>query len=142
MIARSWSPILIVALAFFATELGLGKPQGQSTPTPVTQPQGQLELPRRVRVSSGVSAGLLLKKVTPEDPEKARKKRIQGTVILSEIINKNGDVTGLSVISGDPMLAKAALAAAKQWKYRPYLLQGQPVEVESQLQMNFTLSGN
>ena len=141
MIAPRRKPVLVVALAFMTTALALGRSQDQSNPTP-TQIQTQPELPKRVRVSSSAMGGLLLRKVKPEYPEKARKKRIQGTVFLSEVINKNGDVTDLSVISGDPMLAKAALAAAKQWKYRPYLLQGQPVEVESQIQMNFTLSGN
>jgi protein TonB len=95
-----------------------------------------------VRVPSGVAAGLLIKRVRPEYPEKARKKRIQGVVVLSAIISKEGDVPDVSVISGDPILAKAAMAAAKQWKYRPYLLQGEPVEVETQIQMNFTLSGS
>ena len=62
--------------------------------------------------------------------------------MLSAIISKEGDVPDVWVISGDPILAKAAMEAAKQWKYRPYLLQGEPVEVETQIQMNFTLSGS
>jgi protein TonB len=141
MIAGSRNPLLIVALAFFTTALALGKPQDQSTPAP-TQPQSQPELPNRVRVSSGVSAGLLLKRVNPVYPKTARKKHIQGVVIMSATIDKNGDIANLVVVSGDPTLAKAATEAVQQWKYRPYLLQGQPVEVETQIQVNFTLAGS
>ena len=142
MIGRATKALLVLVAAFSTSGLAVAHSQEQSSPPQPPQGQEQPALPKRVRVSSGVIAGMLIKRVSPEYPEKARKKRIQGTVFLSEVINKNGDVADLSVISGDPMLAKAALVAAKQWKYRPYLLQGQPVEVESQIQMNFTLSGN
>jgi periplasmic protein TonB len=141
MIAGSRNQLLIVAFAFFTTALALGKPQDQSTPAS-TQPQSQPELPKRVRVSSGVSAGLLLKRVNPVYPKTARKKHIQGVVIMSAMIDKNGDIANLVVVSGDPTLAKAATEAVQQWKYRPYLLQGQPVEVETQIQVNFTLAGS
>ncbi len=140
MIGERRNPFLVVILGFFTTGLGMALPQDQSTPPP-TQPQTQPELPQRVRVSSGVSAGLLLKKVNPVYPKTARKKHIQGVVIMSATIDKNGDIANLVVISGDPTLAKAATDAVQQWKYRPYLLQGRPVEVETQIQVNFTLAG-
>lgn len=100
----------------------------------------QQDLPRRVRVSSGVMSGLLLHKVNPTYPPEAKEKGIQGVVKLAARISKEGDVEELSPISGDPTLAAAAIEAAKQWKYRPFLLQGQPVEVETEIQINFTLA--
>ena len=97
--------------------------------------------PQRVRVSSGVSTGLLIKKVTPNYPPLAKQARIQGTVILQAEISKDGTIQNLQLISGHPMLAPAAIEAVKQWRYRPYLLNGEPVAVETQVQVNFSLSG-
>ena len=99
----------------------------------------RITTPQRVRVSSGVSQGLLIGKVAPEYPEDAREKHIQGTVILQARIDKEGNVVGLDLISGHPMLAPAAIEAVRQWKYRPYLLNGTPVEVDTQVQVNFVL---
>jgi len=99
-------------------------------------------VPQRVRVSQGVSQGLLIKRVQPKYPEKARENRIQGSVVLHAMISKAGDIADLSVVTGDPLLAKSAVKAVKQWKYKPYLLQGNPVEVDTEILVNFTLSGN
>jgi protein TonB len=99
------------------------------------------EAPQRVRVSSGVQSGLLVRKVPPAYPPLARQARIQGTVILQAQISKDGNIENLQLISGHPMLAPAAIEAVKQWKYKPYLLNGEPVEVETQVQVNFTLAG-
>ena len=99
----------------------------------------KLATAQRVRVSSGVSQGLLLKKVSPQYPDDARAARIQGVVLLKANIDKEGNIANLELISGHPLLAPAAIEAVKQWKYRPYLLAGQPVEVETQIQVNFTL---
>jgi periplasmic protein TonB len=107
--------------------------------TPTVAPK--IATPQRVRVSSGVQSGLLVRKVNPTYPPLARQARIQGTVILQAEISKDGNITNLQLISGHPMLAPAAIEAVKQWKYRPYLLNGEPVEVETQIQVNFTLSG-
>lgn len=107
--------------------------------TPVAVPK--VATPQRVRVSSGVSQGLLVRKTQPNYPPLARQARIQGTVILQATISKTGDIENLQLVSGHPMLAPAAIEAVKQWKYRPYLLNGEPVEVETQVQVNFTLSG-
>jgi periplasmic protein TonB len=108
--------------------------------TPVAVPK--VATPQRVRVSSGVVSGLLLRKVNPTYPPLARQARIQGTVILQAEISKDGNIENLQLISGHPMLAPAAIEAVKQWKYKPYLLNGEPVEVETQVQVNFTLSGS
>jgi protein TonB len=87
-----------------------------------------------------VSQGLLVKKVNPEYPSLARQARIQGTVLLQAEIGKDGTVETLRLISGHPVLAPAAIEAVKQWVYRPYILNNAPVAVETQIQVNFTLS--
>jgi protein TonB len=107
--------------------------------TPVAVPH--VATPQRVRVSLGVSQGLLIKKVQPNYPPLARQARIQGTVLLQAEISKDGTIENLRLINGHPMLAPAAIEAVKQWRYRPYMLNGEPVAVETQVQVNFTLSG-
>jgi protein TonB len=107
--------------------------------TPVAVPK--IATPQRVRVSSGVSTGMLVRRVQPNYPPLARQARIQGVVVLQAQISKDGNIENLQLISGHPMLAPAAIEAVKQWKYKPYLLNGEPVEVETQVQVNFTLSG-
>ncbi len=107
--------------------------------TPTVAPK--IATPQRVRVSSGVVSGLLLRKVQPNYPPLARQARIQGVVVLQAQISKEGAIENLQLISGHPMLAPAAIEAVKQWKYKPYLLNGEPVEVETQVQVNFTLAG-
>jgi len=107
--------------------------------TPTVAPK--IATPQRVRVSAGVTSGLLIRKIPPTYPPLARQARIQGTVILQAQISKTGDIENLQLISGHPMLAPAAIEAVKQWKYKPYLLNGEPVEVETQVQVNFTLAG-
>jgi len=101
----------------------------------------KMATPTRVRVSSGVSNGLLIRKVNPVYPPLARQARISGTVLLQAQISKDGSIENLQLISGHPMLAPAAIEAVKQWKYKPYLLNGEPVEVDTQVQVNFTLAG-
>ncbi len=107
--------------------------------TPVAVPK--IQTPQRVRVSQGVSAGLLVRRVNPTYPPLARQARIQGQVILRAVISKDGSIEGLTLVSGHPMLAPAAIDAVKQWKYKPYLLNGEPVEVDTEVLVNFTLSG-
>src|SRR3984893_14306104 len=97
--------------------------------------------PQRVRVSTGVATGLLIKKVTPNYPQLAKQARIQGTVVLQAEISKDGTIQNLQLISGHPMLAPAAIEAVRQWRYKPYLLNGEPVAVETTVQVNFSLSG-
>jgi periplasmic protein TonB len=108
--------------------------------TPVAVPK--VATPQRIRVSSGVQSGLLIRRVQPNYPPLARQARIQGTVVLQAQISKDGNIENLTLISGHPMLAPAAIEAVKQWKYKPYLLNGEPVEVETSVQVNFTLSGS
>src|SRR5450631_175294 len=107
--------------------------------TPVAVPK--VATPTRVRVSSGVSTGLLIRKVQPNYPQLAKQARIQGAVVLQAEISKDGTIQNLQLISGHPMLAPAAIEAVKQWRYKPYLLNGEPVAVETQVVVNFSLSG-
>jgi len=95
--------------------------------------------PGSIRVSQGVSQGLLVKRVSPVYPTMALQLRKQGSVELLARVSKDGDINGVQVLSGDAMLARAAAAAVRQWKYRPYLLNGLPVEIETQITVNFTL---
>jgi len=97
--------------------------------------------PQRVRVSQGVSQGLLVHKVQPQYPPLARQARIQGVVVLQALIGKDGSIQNLHVVSGHPMLTNSALEAVKEWRYKPYYLNGEPVEVETTINVNFTLSG-
>jgi len=105
--------------------------------TPVAVPTVQVN---KVRVSSGVAQGLLIRQVKPEYPSLARQARIQGTVVLQAAIGKDGTVQNLRVVSGHPMLTAAAIAAVKQWRYKPYYLNGEPVEVDTQINVIFTLA--
>jgi TonB family protein len=95
---------------------------------------------KRVRISSGVSTGLLIYKVQPVYPPEARRAGIQGVVVLQAKISKEGMIADLQLISGPRELAGAAIGAVQQWRYRPYLLLGEPVEVDTQIQVSFTLS--
>ena len=107
--------------------------------TPVAVPK--VATPQRVRVSQGVSQGLLIHQVKPTYPPLARQARIQGAVVLQAVIAKDGSIQGLHVVSGHPMLTGSAVEAVKQWRYKPYFLNGEPVEVETVVTVNFTLAG-
>ena len=98
-------------------------------------------MPKRLRVSQGVISGQLIRKVEPKYPLLAQQARIQGQVVLSAIISKSGLVEGLELVSGHPMLVPAALDAVRQWRYRPYLLNGEPVEVETTITVTFHIAG-
>jgi periplasmic protein TonB len=94
-------------------------------------------VPKRIRVSTGVSEGLLYHRVEPVYPSIAQRARIEGAVELKAIISKEGTIEGLQRITGHPMLVAAAMDAVKQWRYRPYMLNGEPLEVETDVVVNF-----
>jgi len=98
--------------------------------------------PKRIRVPAQVAEANLIRDVTPEYPLEAGRKRIEGTVVLMAVIGKDGTVHDVRVESGLPLLAQAAIDAVKQWRYKPYLLNGEPVEIDSHITINFTLSGS
>ena len=80
-------------------------------------------------------------RVQPLYPPLARQARIQGQVVIRAVISRNGMIENLQVLTGHPMLVQAAIDAVKQWRYRPYVLNGEPVEVETQVTVKFLLSG-
>jgi periplasmic protein TonB len=99
----------------------------------------KLAAPNRVKVSSGVTQGLLMRQVKPEYPTQARSSHIEGTVVLEAVVGKDGKVKQVRVVSGQPMLAQAAEKAVRQWQYKPYMLNGQPVEIDTTINVNFKL---
>lgn len=103
-----------------------------NTPTP--RPMGM----KRV-VISNLDPGMLLRRVQPEYPITAKLAHVQGDVVLQAVISKTGEITGLQVLSGHPLLVTAAVDAVKQWRYRPYKLNGEAVEVETQVVVRFRL---
>jgi protein TonB len=92
-----------------------------------------------LNISRGVSAGLLLTPLRPIYPEIARIAHVSGTVVVTATIDKNGRIIGLQVLSGPVMLQQAAVAAVRDARYRPYLLNGQPVEVITTFSVNFVM---
>ena len=86
--------------------------------------------------------GNLIRRVEPVYPPLARNARIQGRVVLVAVISKAGTIEKLHALSGHPMLVPAAVDAVSQWRYRPYILNSQPVDVETQITVNFTLGGS
>jgi len=96
-------------------------------------------VPQMMKVSQGLVQGLLVHKVQPVYPPQAMQTRREGAVQLQANISKDGNVTAVKVVSGDGLLARAATDAVKQWKYRPYLLNGQPIPIETQITVNFRL---
>jgi protein TonB len=96
---------------------------------------------KRIRVAARVVEANLIHDVAPTYPPEAGRARIEGAVVLLAVIGKDGAVQDVRVESGLPLLAQAAMDAVKQWRYRPYLVNGEPVEVDSRITINFTLSG-
>jgi len=94
----------------------------------------------RIRQGGSVQAALLINKVQPVYPPLARQTRISGTVRLHALISKNGTVTSLEVLSGHPLLVRAAMDAVQQWRYKPTLLNGEPVEVDTTIDVIFSLN--
>jgi len=104
-------------------------------------PQDQAATPKVVNISAGVAAGLIVSKTQPVYPIDAKQAHVSGTVVLGAIIGTDGIIKDLQVMSGPELLQQAAVDAVKSWRYRPYLLNGQPVEVKTQINIIFTLGG-
>jgi periplasmic protein TonB len=107
-----------------------GHPIEIARPKPESKPR---------KISIGVMDGSLVNRVEPDYPRIAIITRLSETVLLRATIGTDGDVHGIEALSGNPILAEAARAAVRQWRYRPTLLDGQPVEVETQITVNFVL---
>jgi protein TonB len=115
-----------------------GGPPPPPPPPPVTVVKPKNTEP--LRVGGNVQAANLIKKVTPSYPPLAKQARIQGTVRFNAVIGKDGAIQNLTLVSGHPLLVPAATEAVKQWVYKPTLLNGDPVDVITQIDVNFTLS--
>jgi len=114
----------------------LGRFKSGGDPVPVPAPTGE-ETP--VRVGGQVEGAKLIFQVKPAYPEMARMARVQGAVRLEAVISKEGTVASLKVVSGPPLLVKAAFDAVARWRYQPTLLNGEPVEVATEIEVTFTL---
>ena len=108
---------------------------------PVATPPAPAPTVRAFRTST-ILEGSLIRRVQPVYPPMARNVRVQGPVLLAAVIGKDGTIENLRLMSGHPMLVPAAIAAVSQWRYRPYILNGEAIEVETQITINFILSGN
>jgi len=114
----------------------IGSPFNQESSIHVVQQKPQPPRP----ISSGVMDGMIVFKVTPAYPSIAKAAGISGDVVLRAIISKNGSIEGLRVVNGPALLQQAAIDAVKQWRYRPYLLNGEPIEVETTVHVVFKLN--
>jgi protein TonB len=103
---------------------------------------GDATLSGPIRVSSGTIASLAISQPQPIYPPITKDDHVAGTIILHALISKQGDIEDLSVISGSPKIVPATLDAVRMWKYKPYLLHGLPVEVETTITLNVSFVGN
>jgi protein TonB len=116
--------------------------RGNVTDKPASPISDIVATPERVQVAQGVIQGMKIHDVAPIYPEEARQARIQGTVLLRAVIGKDGRIAQLDVISGPKQLIQAATGAVQQWRYKPYMRNNEPVEVDTQITVNFTLGGH
>src|SRR5262249_19206702 len=123
--------VAVLNLAPPPVPIAAPKPVAATPPQPSAAP---------LHVSQGVLAARLIRKVIPAYPPLARQPRVQGTVRLFGTVDRDGTIQNLQVLSGHPLLVEAALAAVRQWVYRPTLLNGEPVQVLAPIDVTFTLS--
>ncbi|MGA7794899.1 MAG: TonB family protein [Candidatus Acidiferrales bacterium] len=114
---------------------------GQGMVAAVAPPPPKPAAPSRIKQGGNVTAASIINQTRPLYPPLARQARIQGNVVLHAIIDKDGKVAQLEVISGHPLLVQSALDAVKQWRYKPTLLNGDPVEVDTTITVTFTMGG-
>ncbi|MGH9493516.1 MAG: TonB family protein [Candidatus Sulfotelmatobacter sp.] len=121
--------------------IGLAAPGASALPQNLVPTTSNAFKPtlQTVNISQGVSQGLLIKKVSPSYPSNALRMRIEGGVQLLATVSRDGNITQVKILSGDAQLTRAAVDAVKQWKYKPYLLNGEPVEIQTQVTINFKL---
>ena len=106
-----------------------------------TGPKVKAAPPKKVNISAGVAVGMLIQKTQPIYPPIAKAARVSGTVVLQATISKQGTIENLHVVSGPAMLQQSAMDAVRTWRYRPYLLNNEPVEVDTTVNVIFTLGG-
>ena len=126
--------------AVLPNPLAVGSANDSTLPSLISTPANLPVAPvGTVRISQGVSQGLLIKKVQPQYPQNARAMRIEGPVQMQALIDKEGKITNVKVVKGQPVLARAAVDAVRQWRYKPYYLDGQPVEIQTEITVMFKL---
>lgn len=126
--------------AVLPNPLAVGSANDSTLPSLVPVPANLPVAPAgTVKISQGVSQGLLIKKVQPQYPQNARAMRIEGPVQMQALIDKEGKITNVKVVKGQPVLARAAVDAVRQWRYKPYYLDGQPVEIQTEITVMFKL---
>lgn len=130
--------ILVLALGAIIPG-GVGTLRAQQSTTEEPPEKAAPETPRRVRAGGQVMQKKLIYQVPPRYPQDAKDEHIQGTVRLEAIIGRDGSINELKVLSGDPLLVDAATQAVRKWRYKPTTIQGQPVEVVTEVDVNFHL---
>jgi TonB family protein len=128
---RKISAVAMLLAAFSYTNLA-------QTPSPSPTPDSA-KPNKKFRIAQRTAEGNIVHKVPPRYPEKAKENHITGDVILGFTIDRTGNVVDLKVLEGDPLLAQAAAKAVSQWKYKPYLLNGEPVEVDTTAKISFRM---
>jgi len=118
----------------------IGSVPSAAPPPPPPKEAPKPQVPKQIRVGGNVQAAKLVNQPKPQYPPLARQARIQGVVRFNAIIGKDGSIANLTLVSGHPLLVPSATEAVRQWRYQPTLLNGEPVEVVTQIDVNFTLS--
>ena len=140
------SPALFALLALLALSSGGCKwfrrtPAPQPPPPPPAVKEAPKPVtPKRITVGGNVQQAMLLSQPKPMYPPLAKQARISGTVKFTAVIGRDGSIQNLQLLSGHPLLVQAATDAVRQWRYKPTLLNGEPVEVVTQIDVNFTLN--
>jgi len=145
MLTETAPPQPMIDPSAIGIDHGTGEPGGRGTVFDSIQGSSQILPPppaiaHHLRVSRMMEGNLIFR-VQPDYPLLARQVRVQGQVVLRAVISRDGTIENLQVLSGHPMLVRAAVEAVRQWRYRPYELNGEPVEVETEVKVNFILSG-
>jgi protein TonB len=99
-----------------------------------------VETPQRIKVGGNVQSAMIIRKISPAYPQLAKSARVSGVVHLAAIIAKDGTIQELHSLGGPALLIQAAMDAVKQWVYHPTMLNGEPVQVETTIDVNFTLN--
>src|SRR5437660_376397 len=127
--------IYLIAIIFMC--LSSAFPQQSDTGQPSQTPPPKVVPPQRIRVSAGVAEANLQQKVNPVYPQMAKIVQVTGNVVLQVFIGKHGAIQNLRALNGHPILIQSAMDAVKKWKYKPFLLNGEPVEVETTVIVRF-----
>jgi periplasmic protein TonB len=146
MLNETTAPPPMSDASAFGIDHATGDPNGRGSVLDAIQGSGQVLPPPPLAVTrhppvSRMMEGNIILRIQPNYPSIAKQARIQGEVLLRAMISRDGTIENLQVLSGHPMLAHAAVEAVRQWRYRPYVLNGEPVEVETEVTVKFVLSG-